>query len=610
MSRGARSLSLLLWLLSACSAKEPAPPDMAPPPFEAVPVATYTAKVKSVLTGLPPTDAEVAAVRADPQRLPDLIDGWMALPQFQQKMLAFFEEAFQQTQLSLPLFDDQLAGPLLIVLHPAERNRMLKTMRESFPRTALQLIAEGRPFHEVLTTRRFMLNAPLMTLLSYMDAAPTDDAGQERGPDGPLSWMIREDPGFTYRWQHNGAPIPLEESIDPTSPHYLHFYDPNPMMAAGQNIPCSQDPATVATDDGLNFPLGQLMLFLFGIQPRACGTTRSQFTPADYDTWRMVTVRPPRTGERRTRFFDLPLLRATDELVLDTPRVGFMTTPAFFANYPTNDSNSARVTVNQMLIVGLGKTFSDAASAPSVATDTDPSLHAQPGTPCYGCHVTLDPMRAFFRQSYTLNYHRQADAAQLAQPAAFSLEGLTVAGRGHGIADLAEAMAAHPRFAPAWTQKLCRYADSVSCDETDPEFQRVAQVFQRSGFQWRALVRELFSSPLVTGAARTQTFTPQGGQSAGIALREHLCVSLQSRLGVADACGLQHPDDPMLQQARNLAMAVPGAGYARGAEVPLLPRDPNLFSDAAVENLCGLLADQLVDAGPTSRYAARTATRR
>jgi hypothetical protein len=68
----------------------------------------------------------------------------------------------------------------------------------------------------------------------------------------------------------------------------------------------------------------------------------------------MVTLRQPKLGEATTAFYDLGKLRNATELVLSTPRVGFFTTPAFFANWPTNTSNQARVTMNQTLIVALG----------------------------------------------------------------------------------------------------------------------------------------------------------------------------------------------------------------------------------------------------------------
>src|SRR5439155_99350 len=61
--------------------------------------AVYVAKVKNVLVGLPPTDSEIATVTADPTQLATLVNGWVALPQYQLKMRRFFELAFQQTQV-------------------------------------------------------------------------------------------------------------------------------------------------------------------------------------------------------------------------------------------------------------------------------------------------------------------------------------------------------------------------------------------------------------------------------------------------------------------------------------------------------------------------------
>src|SRR4051794_8911919 len=70
----------------------------APPPFAPVAPAAYVAKVKNLLVGLPPTDDEVQQVTANPTALKGLIAGWMQQPQYLQKMLRFFELAFQQTQ--------------------------------------------------------------------------------------------------------------------------------------------------------------------------------------------------------------------------------------------------------------------------------------------------------------------------------------------------------------------------------------------------------------------------------------------------------------------------------------------------------------------------------
>ena len=82
--------------------------DTTPPPVPFTPdsPAVYVAKVKNILVGLPPTDAEITAVTADPNALGGLIDGWMQLPQYNDKMMVFFELAFQQTQISETDFVD------------------------------------------------------------------------------------------------------------------------------------------------------------------------------------------------------------------------------------------------------------------------------------------------------------------------------------------------------------------------------------------------------------------------------------------------------------------------------------------------------------------------
>src|ERR1043165_1616835 len=68
--------------------------------------AVYGAKVKNIRVGLPPTTDEIAAVEANPAALNDLISAWMQLPEYQQKMMVFFELAFQQTQISAADFVD------------------------------------------------------------------------------------------------------------------------------------------------------------------------------------------------------------------------------------------------------------------------------------------------------------------------------------------------------------------------------------------------------------------------------------------------------------------------------------------------------------------------
>jgi hypothetical protein len=212
-------------------------------------------------------------------------------------------------------------------------------------------------------------------------------------------------------------------------------------------------------------------------------------------------------------------------------------------------------------------------------------------------------MRDMFRQSFNLFYYQQLSPADLVKkniPATgtFAVDGAQPT-TGNGITTFARAMATHPRFAVAWTQKLCTFANSVPCVETDPEFQRVATAFRQSNHDFKVLVRELFSSPLVTFTNRTDTFQ-DAGYALSIERRDVLCNALEQRLGVKDACGLAGT----LFTHAPLARSVPGPGYGRAEVTPVLPRDPNMFFASATSNLCTKLAPLVVDAGMGTRWAS------
>src|SRR5262249_37172224 len=152
---------------------------------------------------------------------------------------------------------------------------------------------------------------------------------------------------------------------------------------------------------------------------------------------------------------------------------------------------------------------------------------------CYGCHQFLDPMREYFAQSYSFTFQRPEQPSTITP--SFAFEGYTH--DGGDVTDFAQALADHPSFAAGWTQKLCYWANSQPCDDKDPEFLRVAKVFSDSKFDFKALLAELMSSPLVTGATETDTSktTPP---FVSITRRQHLCQLLDERLGSQDACGV------------------------------------------------------------------------
>jgi len=164
------------------------------------------------------------------------------------------------------------------------------------------------------------------------------------------------------------------------------------------------------------------------------------------------------------------------------------------------------------------------------------------------------------------------------------------------------------RFALAMTQKLCFFANSAKCEETDPEMRRVALAFQNDSYNFSTLVHELMASPLVTSAASTATFV-QDGVTISVARRDQLCTALSNRLGKTDLCDIAMPTPTDVTSAVNrLAGALPADAFSRGTEFPVTPSTPNLFYRAASELVCEAIAAQVVDATTGSVFSSSNVT--
>lgn len=606
-----------LAVLAACGtssgshddAAQPAQPLSAastPLPVETSPPAVYVAKVKNILVGLPPTDAEVKAVEADPSKLAALIQEWQQLPQYQTKMIRFFQLAFQQTQISDVDFTDQ-TFPQRVSINRQTTPLLVQNATESFARTMAYLVSQGHPLSEAMTTQSFMMTPALMEFYAFLDAWQVDDAGK-----------VTDRMRVTHQLAKvtiTGTQIPITDSLDPASPNFLTFTNPNlAAIEAAVGVPgCFTDPVVYSGGGLANVVQRVLQGSLDGRPnpnpnpmglmpppppPPACppiaGLVAGPLTPDDFATWKMVTTRAPKGSEVPTAFYELDNLRNSTELVLQVPRVGFFSTPAFFANWQTNTSNQMRVTVNQALIVGLGAAVDGTdATHPSSTPGLDP-LHAS-SPACVSCHQTLDPTRSIFASQMSWNYHNQTDMAFSKQPGLFSFQGVT-----KPVASLEEfgaTLASHPLFAQAWVQKLCYYANSRKCDAADPEVQRIVAAFTASHFDWNALVRVLMSSPITTNAKATKTLADEG-EVIAVSRRDHLCAALDARLGFADICGL---DIATVQKGKSIGTiseivsGLPSDGYGRGAIAPVLPNAPSLFFRAGAENICGAVADLVID---------------
>jgi len=159
----------------------------------------------------------------------------------------------------------------------------------------------------------------------------------------------KANPGFQFTLTAKQGAIPLQQTLDPTSPNYMVWYAPQ-LAGAAYDPLCPQDP--IVYNGGTGQPSISVAMFLMlngkpasfsvgqhGCSPPAFPAGTAPLTVADTQQWQMVTVRQPSASETTTRVFDLPSFRAGADLVLRTPRVGFFTTPTFLAQWNTNNSS-------------------------------------------------------------------------------------------------------------------------------------------------------------------------------------------------------------------------------------------------------------------------------
>ncbi|HET6149005.1 MAG TPA: hypothetical protein VFH68_15815 [Polyangia bacterium] len=601
-----------------------------PPPFEAATAASAVRKVKNLLTGMTPTDDEIAAVTSDGAAgLQTLIDGWTSdatlRGNFQDKMIFLFRNAFQQVGFN-PAEDFKLQlltnGGFDFASTPGDDifARLVQNLEDSFARTAWQLVSEGRPFSEVLTTQKFMMTTALKA--TYLQIEMPRDT---RGTAAPtISWKVDE----------GAADIPIEDIVDPASPNYLTFADVAPTLNnRTPTLACRGMTGMVNPFTGFN-TLFQVMLGLIpqystttaGVTTTICDrhSSRPYFTVADTQDWQWVTVRPLATGETRLAPYDLPKLRAATELGLALPRVGFYTTPAFLALWNTNDSNQHRVTANQTLLVALGYSLTPANSIVPLSAAGLDANHAVASSECFGCHKSLDPMRGFWGNQYDYSdrndFPPRAGGGLAANPrpastvSGFAFFNMNTTGADmlalgpllQQTMDTSDAAQPLSRFAIAIAQKLCFFANSAQCLESDAEFRRVARTFETSGSNFMTLLKEMLSSPLVT-AAKTTATSDANGFTISIARRDQLCMALSNRLGRPDLCSLSVPIPATAQAATlKIATSLPEDSFSRGSEFPITATTPTLFYSSASELLCESVATAVVDATTGSVFSSAT----
>lgn len=523
-----------------------------PAPFDPSDPESQTRKVKLLLTGEPVTQAELELVQDDPAAIRELVTTWTETPGFQTKMLDFFTVTFHQEQsidkanIVSQLRGDDATGSFEL------RNELYDNLSESFARTAWSIVEEGRPFTEVATTRRWMMTTAMMAFLVAADDDPTKGAQHTFYHNNPPAGMGA---GSSVAQQvANRAWYVPNACVDPSFETNRRYFV----------LPALMGRLTTGGTDCPNFD-GQAVM-----------------QDSDFNDWRPVDIVTLGPADDKVAYYDIPTLRDAGTLGLEIPRTGFFSTPAFLAKWRSNEDNSFRVTTNQTLIVALGQSFDDEDGTLPLDETGLSDDHADPTTVCYGCHKNLDPMRNFFLKEFNPDFYSALDEKAAVTPS-FSFFGMTA--EGDDLTDLGQSIAEHPFFAGAWVQKLCFMANSQECDPEDPEFIRIEAAFVASGYDFRTLVIELFSSPIVTGAARTLTHDTHEFL-VSITRRAHLCHTLQTRLGINGLCAGNN----------NVANAAPEDAWSRGSATPFQPAASSLFYAATMDAFCDDVAKAVVDA--------------
>src|SRR5262249_20738197 len=203
---------------------------------------------------------------------------------------------------------------------------------------------------------------------------------------GRVDLWTQAHPGFSFKITANGGtPIPTSDTLNANSPNYMVFYAPQ-LAGAPYDTQCPQDPIVYDGSKGMGSVSSALYLVLQGTPqsftvlgsngknhtctPPVFPPEASPLAPEDSSNWQMVEIVQAQPGEGTSSVLDLTNFRTGGNLLLRTPRVGFFTTPAFLAEWNTNNSNQARVTANQTLIVALGHAMSPANATlpPSLAS--------------------------------------------------------------------------------------------------------------------------------------------------------------------------------------------------------------------------------------------------
>ena len=432
-----------------------------------------------------------------------------------------------------------------------------------------------------MTTQTFQMTTALTVFYALLDSWQLDDT-----QNGVHDAFATANSGKMLTVTSTGGPIPLSQTLNPTNANYMHWYDAGVMTACG-----------VATET-YQARSNELYYILIGNLPGCKADSAGQLLPTDFTDWRPVTINQPAPGGATTEFYDLATLRAasaTVPMVLNRPYVGYFTTPAFFANWQTNASNTMRVTINQALIVGLGAHID--GTDPTVPTSTPGLDTAHASSPdCVSCHQLMDPTRSILRGDVLLEL-RRAERSDLHEPAG----PLHLLERAEPVSSSTSSAASSPRirswppagrrsFATTSTPSRARRGSGV------PEHRRAVHELELLVERAREGSGHLADHDAHDGHAHDHDGWRNG---RSLAPRSSVRgVTRASASPTSAASTSRRRRCCRTSGSRSSGACLPTATDA-AAIAPVLPNNPSLFYRAGTENLCEALAALVIDNAKT-----------